>query len=324
MIALVRLCATALAAGLAPVAAADSADGGLCPENPSRLQRAMCADPELKETRDRMNARMAAVKRALSDRGAAQLAAGQQAWLTRTHRLCDERTDSSQPDLDERSRSCLALRYDLRSGELAHFIPKIGPYQFLYVTRFEDRGSVSADIGYLQIDSPLTAATERWNEQMAGWSLDACGAKVEDAEIDLSIDLSVTFAEPRFISATCAAEWRPKLLFHGGASDVKHSNRWLLSERELEAADLFDPATDWKGALQRAALRHLVEDESDVDWAEVVAKQAGDPAYWSILRQGLLIQFDYGNTYSFATAEIPWSDLRPYLVSPLPLALRLD
>ena len=324
MIALVRLCAAALAISLASVAAADSADGGLCPENPDRLQRAMCADPELKVARDRMNATMTAVKRALSDRGARQLAAGQQAWLTRTRRLCGDMVDSSQSDLGEQSRSCLALRYYLRSRELAYVVPKIGPYQFLRVERFEDRGSVSVDLGYLQIDSPRTHATERWNEQMAGWALDACGAKVEDAAINLSIDLTVMFADPRFVSVVCAAEWRPKGLFHGGVSDVRHSNRWLLSERELEAADLFDLATDWKGALRRSALQHLVEDESDVEWTETVAKQASNPAYWSVLRQGLLIQFDYGNTYSFATAEIPWSDLRPYLVSPLPLPLRLD
>jgi len=41
MIALIRLCATALAIGLAPVAAADSTDGGLCPESPDRIQRAI-------------------------------------------------------------------------------------------------------------------------------------------------------------------------------------------------------------------------------------------------------------------------------------------
>jgi uncharacterized protein YecT (DUF1311 family) len=325
MIALIRLCATALAIGLAPVAAADSTDGGLCPESPDRIQRAMCADPELKAARDRMNATIAAMKGALSDRGDAQLAAGQQAWLMRTHHLCGDKVDPSQPDLDERSRVCLEVRYDLRPRALVHFIPKIGPYQFLAVERFENRGSVSVDLSYLQIDSPLTHGTERWNEQMAGWALDACGAPVEsEKDIDLSIDLAVTFADPHFISAACVAEWRPKGLFHGGASDVRHSNRWLLSEKELEAADLFNNATDWKGALQRAALQHLVEDESDVDWTDIVAKQAGDPAYWWVLRRGLLIQFDYGNTYSFATAEIPWSDLRPYLISPLPFALNLD
>jgi uncharacterized protein YecT (DUF1311 family) len=328
MIALVRLCAGALAIGLAAVAAADSTDGGLCPEDPDPMQRAMCADPELKASRDRMNAAMAAVKAALSDRGAAQLAASQQAWLTRTRRLCDDTGDSSQPDLDERSRSCLALRYDLRSGALTHFVPKIGPYQFLAVERSEDMGLISLDIGYLQIDSPLTHATERWNEQMAGWALDACGANVEDDNdsvgINLFIDLAVTFADPRFISVACIAEWRAKGLFHGGASDVKHSNRWLLSEKELEAADLFDPATGWNGALQHAALQHLVADESDVDWTEIVAKQAGDPTYWSIHQQGLLIRFDYGNTYSFATAKIPWRDLRPYFVPPIPFALKLD
>ena len=80
-----RLCMLALAFGFAPAASADAIDG-LCPENPDRIERAICADPLLKANRDRMVAALGAAQEQLNAHHAGELAVQQGAWIPPTER----------------------------------------------------------------------------------------------------------------------------------------------------------------------------------------------------------------------------------------------
>lgn len=334
MIVLFRLCAAALAIGLAPAAAADSIDG-LCPENPDRIERAICADPELKATRDRMEATLQSAKDALSDRGDAQLAAGQEAWLARAHHVCVETIHQTQPDLDEGARSCLRSQFYVRTEALLFAIRKVGPFQLSLVERVEGSdtfsskwflcpGMVCHELRYAQIDSPMTPATERWNRMIADWATttfaEQSAAPAGDVT-DFAVEAAVPFAASDFISAE-----RGVLSFVDGKARFafRRSNRFLSADRELVAADLFDPASDWASALKQAATQQLAKQHPNVSWAEPIEHQSGDPTHWSISEVALFINFEHGANRFRSAVAIPWRDLKGYLVSPLPIALKLD
>ncbi len=176
-----RLCMSVLAFGLAPAASADAIDG-LCPENPDRIERAICADPQLKENRDRMVAALGAAQEQLDAHHAAQLADQQEAWRSRAHHLCGEVVDRSQPDLDEIGRQCLSFEYYQRTEMLAIMARKLGPYQFTTIERLESGeatplatnsmcvGMICRDVRYPWIASPSTQDTVIWNGLTAAWA----------------------------------------------------------------------------------------------------------------------------------------------------------
>jgi uncharacterized protein YecT (DUF1311 family) len=337
MIALVRLCAVALAIGLMPLASADSIDG-LCPDNPDRIERAVCADPELKASRDRMEATLRGARDALSDRGDEQLATAQAAWLKRAHLLCTIVVDPSLLELGEKARRCLAFEYHARNETLTLATRKVGPFQFFAAERFEAGaatpqdtnymcpGMICRDLRYPQIDSPVTPATERWNAAMAAWAEQAYKARTQSPPpgmTDLSVEAMVMFADVDFISIERGAIWltedSPRV-----SIDLERDNRWLTSGKALEPGDLFDPAQDWAGALKQAATAQLAQKHPTVKIADTIARQAPDPAHWTLTAKALTINLDQGVGKFSAAARIPWRDLKPYLVAPLPLALKLD
>jgi uncharacterized protein YecT (DUF1311 family) len=341
MIALARLCAAALAIGLtpglAPGAAADSIDG-LCPDNPDRIERAICADPQLKANRDRMAATLQSARDALSDRGDEQLATAQAAWLKRAHLLCTIIVDPSLLELGEKARRCLAFEYYARNETLTHVTRKVGPFQFFAAERFEAGaatpkdtnymcpGMICRDLRYPQIDSPATPATERWNAAMAAWAEQAYKTRTQSPPpgmTDLSVEALVVFADADFIGVVRGAIWStegsPRV-----SIDLERDHRWLASGKALAPGDVFDPAQDWAGALQQAATAQLAKQHPTVKIAETIARQAPDPTHWTLTADALTINLDQGvGKFSFA-ARIPWRDLQPYLVAPLPLALNLD
>ena len=332
-----RLCMLALAFGFAPAASADAIDG-LCPENPDRIARAICADPQLKENRDRMIAALGAAQEQLDAHHAAQLADQQEAWRSRAHHLCGEVVDRSQPDLDEIGRQCLTLEYYQRTEMLALMARKIGPYQFTTIERLESGeatpldtdsmcvGMICRDLRYLWIAAPSTQQTVTWNGLMMAWAETAFAKRIDNPPpgmTDLTVEMLVTFADRDFISVALGQIWwsvgnpLPSIV-------IERDHRWLSAQRPLVPADLFDPARDWAGALKQAATAELARQHPTVKIPGVIERQAPNPAYWTLTAGALFLNLGQGPGKFSTTARIPWRDLKDYLVSPLPLALQVD
>ena len=337
MIPFVRLCALVFAVGLAPAAAADSIDG-LCPDNPDRIERAICADQQLSANRDRMVAAFEAAHGTLSAAGAARFAAGQEAWLKRAHRFCGEVVDRSLPDLDEIGRQCLSLEYHLRAETLARAAPAFGPYRFIAVERFEAGeatplatdsvcvGMICRDLRYAQIDAPDSSESRRWNATTAAWARQAYRARLDtppEGMTDLSVEVLVIYSEADFVSAQRAVTWwAVGNVFP--VIEIVCDNRWLITGEPLAPTDLFDPAGDWAAALQRAAAAQIAQRHPTVTLTETVARQVPDPTHWMVVPDGLILNLSAGPRTMAINVRIPWRDLKDHLVSPLPLALRVE
>ena len=209
-----RLCMLRFALGFAPAASADAIDG-LCPENPDRIERAICADQQLKENRDRMAAALEAAQAQLNAHHAGELAVQQEAWRKRAHHLCGEVVDRSQPDLDEVGRQCLSFEYYQRTEALALMVRKLGPYQFTTIERLESGeatplatdsmcvGMICRDLRYPWIVAPATQQTVIWNGLMMA-SAETTFAKRKRSPppgmTDLTVEVLVTFVDRDFIS----------------------------------------------------------------------------------------------------------------------------
>jgi hypothetical protein len=332
-----RLCLLALALGLAPAAAADAIDG-LCPENPDRIERAICADPQLKENRDRTVAALEAAQEQLNDHHAALLADQQEAWRKRAHHLCGEVVDHSQPDLDEIGRQCLSFEYYQRTETLALMARKLGPYRFTTIERLESAeetplatdgmcvGMICRDLRYPWIAWPATQQTVTWNGLAAAWAETTFAKRIRTPPpgmTDLVVEMVVTFADRDFISAELGQIWwTPGNPFP--TIVIERDHRWLSSQRTLAPNDLFDPARDWAGALKQAATAELARQHPTVKLPDVIERQAPDPAYWTLTADALILNLGQGPGKFSTTARIAWRDLKDYLVSPLPLALQAN
>jgi hypothetical protein len=332
-----RLCLLVLALGLAPAASADAIDG-LCPENPDRIERAICADPQLKENRDRMVAALKAAQEQLNAHHATLLADQQEAWRKRAHHLCGEVVDRSRPELDEIGRQCLSIEYYLRTDMLAPMVRKLGPYQFTTIERLESGeatpldtdsmcvGMICRDLRYPWIAAPATEQTATWNGLTAAWAEATFAKRIDNPPpgmTDLTVELLVTFADPDFISVALGEIWwtagspLPTIV-------IDRSHRWLTANRPLAPADLFDPGRDWATALKQAATAELARQHPTVKIAQTIERQAPDPAYWTLTADALILNLGQGPGKFSTTARIPWRDLKDYLVSPLPLALDVE
>jgi hypothetical protein len=187
-------------------------------------------------------------------------------------------------------------------------------------------GMICRDLRYPQIDSSVAPGTERWNADMAAWAEETYRARTAAPPAgmtDLSVEALVMFADVDFISVERGAVWFTEGSARIGSA-LERDNRWLSSGRKLEPGDLFDPATDWAGALKQAASAELAKQHPNVKITETIERQAPDPAYWSITEQALIINLDQGAGKFSAAARVPWRALADYLVSPLPLAVQVD
>lgn len=113
---------------------------------------------------------------------------------------------------------------------------------------------------------------------------------------------------------------------HGTASDQQIN--WLLrQDRDLRAEDVFDAHQNWDAALARLAFdkakrdaEHNHEDFPFQDPSDI-EQDVINPAHWLIAEHSLDIRFDIDAFPHVIEADLPWSLLKPYLLSPLPFAI---
>jgi hypothetical protein len=117
---------------------------------------------------------------------------------------------------------------------------------------------------------------------------------------------------------------------HGAAhgEDEQSIVNWLLpSGRDLKAEDIFDNKTSWKDALTKLCFRELHDRYGFGTQPEDLEDTPTQPERWVLREGGLTIQFDEGEVGSYADGErevlVPWSKLKPYLLSTAPITLGL-
>jgi hypothetical protein len=174
----------------------------------------------------------------------------------------------------------------MREETLALVLRKIGPFQFSAIERFEAGAATPNDDGYMcdgmicrdlrypQIDSPVAPGAERWNADMAAWAEETYRARTAAPPAgmtDLSVEALVMFADVDFISVERGAVWFTEGSARSGSA-LERDNRWLSSGRKLEPGDLFDPATDWAGALKQAAAAELAKQHPNVKMTEAIER----------------------------------------------------
>jgi uncharacterized protein YecT (DUF1311 family) len=334
VLAFAAVAAVLAAAILSPRAEAASFD---CAATTQPNEVLICSDPTLSKLDEQMAQAYAAKIESLSPSGRQTLKEGQRRWLRRVDAACALPAQSPPAEVTL-ELSCVVEYYQFRTDELRASW-QIGPFQFVFVEHYDafriesddpdfNGKLVTHEVSYPQIDAPRSPETERWNKQMADWAKDTHewlvdGPDASSRETDFAIFAQVTFAGTRLISVKHGVDWyiagKPHRFL-----DIRHSNLWLMPGKELESSDLFNLATDSKSALASAAPAQIAEQQPDMDWARVIENQIADPSHWSISEEALLITLDYGDMLFFVDVSVPWRDLRPYLVSPLPLALKLD
>lgn len=105
----------------------------------------------------------------------------------------------------------------------------------------------------------------------------------------------------------------------------------LSSGRMLDAADLFDPDTDWKAFLSVRATEGLKKNLAEILGPDYIPDFTSVPDVvsssdrWRFTSSGLEIVFNYTDLYTMAFGPgdvlVPWPDLQAYLRKPLPFAL---
>jgi uncharacterized protein YecT (DUF1311 family) len=335
----ITLTLAALAAALGPAILSPRADAASfdCASAASPLEKLICSDPTLSQLDEQMAQAYAAKIESLSLSSRQTLKQGQRSWLRRVDAACALPAQSGSAEVTL-ELTCVAEDYQNRTDKLRASW-RVGPFQFVFVESYDafriesddpdfNGKLVTHEVSYPQIDAPRSPEAERWNKQIADWAWDTYGWLVNgpDAsprETEFAIFAQVTFADTRLISVKNGVDWyiagKPHRFL-----DIRHSNLWLMPEKEFETSDLFNTATDWRSALASAAPAQIAEQQPDMDWTRVMEDQVADPSYWSISEDALLITFDRGDMHFFVEVSVPWRELKPYLRPDLPLALKLD
>lgn len=306
-----------------------------CSDLPYPLEKLVCSSPSLPPSYTVMRGAAAEAKAALSEKGRADLADGQKFWRAQ---MADECTGPSRLPLDrDVARACLTRQFAARAERILMLYRKTGPFQFSAIEYFKvnygypDPSIVGTEIGrqrlavtYPQIDSPLTTSAQRWNEAVAVWVQQGqtwtFRGQKHARYFDVSIRVIVAHADDRFISLTRAMNVR-SAYNAPDQREVRHLNVWIESGASLQPSDLFAPGGGWEDALRR----HVRDQVAAFFLNQAVVAQALDPINWSVEPAALTIDLNlHRNGSEVASVVIPWRDLKPYLVSPLPLQLSVN
>lgn len=247
---------------------------------------------------------------------------------------------------------CLANEYASREHDLkqvlhigstlifprSHFLYKAGSSN-------EERGADNdPGFGYGSLRWPqIDIQPARPNPAYAEWNSAvkkkaakvAVGIDPEDkkANFDSAVDASGTIdgfyiveaANDRFIAVSLINSgygW-------GAAHPLSYQTSflwWLDRNRELAIPDVFIPHSGWQDKLTTLAVKNLrsqtdLKDMLGDDIDKTVNETLSDLTTWTPTRDGLIITFGQYAIAPYAAgmpeAQIPWSDLKPYLASHL-------
>jgi uncharacterized protein len=282
-------------------------------------EKAICADPALSATDEKLAQAYRAASAPLSPETRRALRDGQRSWLRFVDTLC------FSPGRGESSGRCLNGRYVLRLRQLDHATVigddrVIARFETFVASPSRDRLKfVERDIAYPQIDRPRRGAERRWNgaiRREIGQIAERDPATPRDEYIDYRIAMTME----RLISTVVTYYQYPHGAAHGGETLIAFD--WLLDEhRPLDAGDLFDPGKPWQDTLARLAFARLAQQiEPDMLFAkspDELRDAIAKPERWAIERDGIGVLFQEYEIGPYVIghpeAVVPWSELQPLL-----------
>lgn len=326
-------------------AAAQSFD---CKPAKSPREHAVCSDKKLAALDSAVSAAYKSLRAQLSPESAALVQSDQRQWLRWLDAVCPAHGIGVAGDLDR----CLVSKYTNRERDLKETI-HIGGARIFTRSRFlytagsaneeraagNDPGFGYGSLRWPQIDiQPAQAnpAYAEWNSAVKKKAAKlAVGFVPEDknATFDTAVDASGTIegfyvveaANDRFIDVSLI-----DMRYGWGAAhpltDQTSFLWWLNRNRELTASDVFVLHSGWREKLATLAVSNLrsqpyLKDMLGDEIHNTVYETLSDLTNWTLTRDGLTITF---GQYAIAPyvagmpeAEIPWSDMKPYLAPEL-------
>jgi len=305
------------------------------------LDKLICATPELSAKDDEMSAKYEAALAILSPEGQGILRNGQRKWVKFVRTYCASRIGQPTDSLGGGdSKQCLASEYGNRLDQLDSAALKLGNIVFSRVDEFQivpspadqeggNRGHFGYCIrGYPRIDAPSSAEAKSWNETWRKWA-DECASENSDTGInaDFEYTFDVHLAQNRLISISGDAIG----YFHGAGQPILTlSGLWniaLPSLHPLKAEDLFWSGSAWRQMIIKRCIAALSERlpaekmPDDNSWNDTCT----DAQSWDMRPDKLSILIDLRNDFFWAAgvaeADIPWSDLKPFLAPDAPIKL---
>jgi uncharacterized protein YecT (DUF1311 family) len=331
--------------GLCPLAAAQSFD---CKLAQSPREHAICSDKELGALDSAVSAAYKSLRAQLSPASAALVQSDQREWLHWLDVVCPEHGKGIADDINR----CLANEYSNREDDLkqvvhigstlifprAHFLYKAGSSN-KDGTADNDPGFGYGSLRWPQIDiqpARPNPAYATWNSVIKKKAEKlAVGISPEDKNttFETAVDDSgkidgfytIEAANDRFIQVSLLDSsygWGAAHPLAGQASFLW----WLDRNRELTISDVFVPHSGWQDKLTALVIRNLrsqpnLKDVLGDDIDKTVNETVSDLTAWTLTRDGLTITFGQYAIAPYSAgmpeANIPWSDLKPYLAPEL-------
>jgi uncharacterized protein YecT (DUF1311 family) len=306
-------------------------------------ERLICGDAKLSRADEALTAAFKAALLPLSDGGKAALRKDQRGWIRFTDIVCATNRKGDGPAPRSSSTDCLKAEYRERQKELETAAVKSGRLVIRRVDLFKAAASpephetgahpnfTTTQISYPQIDNPRDAGEERWNKliaEHAGTTEYLADADAENE--DYWVHYVLGSISPTMISVMLYMYDYPHGTPHGMGSE--EGIAWLLREgRDLQSDDVFARGEPWKPALARLVFDKAKSEEGDdfpIKRPSKLEAAAADPGHWLITDHGLTVHFRFtelnltGVGVGGVAVEIPWSALKPYLVTtpPFPIA----
>ena len=316
-----------------PAATAASFD---CARASSSFERAICAYPELSRQDEILAKAYATALGGLSKPAGAVVQEGQREWLGFAERACTDDAQPQQGDYDQDDVSCLEGLFSSRIRWLEQSRMHSGRriYQVdRYVVLPDPEAAEDSwtKVATKQFSSPridgTDAEAEAFNAMMEELSAErGYFSGPTDGEVDANTDAgtdnqmqttldSITGAR---ISLAVNNWWYGHGAAHGNYT-VSYLHFLVGENRMLEASDVF-AGEAWQKALAGLAVDELNRTIEGGTWeesVEAVGEAVADPARWSFVDEGLVLQFQPYEVTAYAygapTVTIPWASLREYM-----------
>lgn len=166
--------------------------------------------------------------------------------------------------------------------------------------------------GWPQIDNPVSDAQRAWNKLMS--EKHPRDEPVEGKYCDDRSDYEIGLTSPDFISI----KLNDSMYCHGAAhgfGGTRIVNRILSENRGIVSNDIFRDDTGWKNVLEKLSIESFEDQGKDEADYSRLKNEIANTTSWSILSDGLYINFGELNGYAQGEyiAKISWQELKPYL-----------
>jgi uncharacterized protein len=315
---------------LVPISQAASFD---CAKAGTSFEKAICADPGLSMQDEVLAQAYATALGGLSADAAAEVKAGQKAWLGFAERACSDEAVPIAGTYDSEQTECLSSVFKGRIAALEASRME-GGYRFYPIDRYlvqPDEELQEGDFGYKAAEKEYHAVKIDRDDELASAfdaAIDAIAAdqgtffkpgtleiSPDDSTSDYDIRTKISEVTNYRITLTYNQWWYGHGAAHGNYF-ITHHHFLTEHKRMLEASDIFE-GEGWEAKLVEATMAHLKsdigEDNLFEDYAKNVPDLATNPERWMLSDKGLGIQFNIYEITAYAAGAIevtiPWEEL---------------